>query len=268
MEFLRTLSNSFKSSSIYVEATDSSLEIWCVPTASPRTPEFESAVLARFSLSFHRHPERRLDPGFYRFSRGRLVSAERPRRLPDAPLTNCELLGSLEPLVRDIKEGTAGETVGLLPSAIQWGSPSAVTILAIPQKRHQLGAALPVSWFALGLLLGAKEFRVGTDDNLVQLDFSSSSLSGSVWSQPSMHPLAFFRPRPLSECGPVTSSVKDPDGHVMLSSASGKTITVSGEQFDILQRYGKSGWSLSSGETMALLSRRDVSVALSTLATL
>jgi hypothetical protein len=138
-------------------------------------------------------------------------------------------------------------------------------MLSIPQKRHQLGAALPTTWFALAASLGAKEFRVGTDDNLVQLDFSSSSVSGSIWSQPSMHPIAFFRPRPLVECGPLTSSVVDPEGRVLLSGASGKCVTVSDEQYRNVQRYGKSGWSLSAGDSMAVLSRRDVSVALSTL---
>jgi hypothetical protein len=169
--------------------------------------------------------------------------------------------------MKDVQLGRAGDALGLLPGAIQWGTPSAVTILSLAKKRHQLGAALPVDWFRLAAELGAKDFSVGTDDGLVQLEFSGSSVKGAIWSQPMLHPLAFFRPRSISECGPLTDSVKDPDGHVLLSGASGHSVTVSSEQYDSLQRYGKSGWSLSAGSDMALLSRQDVSVALSTLVT-
>ena len=265
MEFLRTLSSEFKSSNIFVEATESSLEVWCLPVATPRTPEFEQAVFGKFSFLYKRHPERKMEPGFYRFSRNRLVLCDRPRRVANPSLSNCEILGTLDPLMKDIADGLAGEVVGLLPNAIQWGSPSSVTMLTISQQRRQLGAALPTAWFALAASLGGKEFKVGTDDNLVQLDFSSGSISGSIWSQPSVHPLAFFRPRPLTECGPVTSFVVDPEGRVLLSGTSGKCVTVSEEQYRSVQRYGKSGWSLSAGDSMAVLSRRDVSVALSTL---
>jgi hypothetical protein len=188
-----------------------------------------------------------------------------PNRLPQRPLANAESLGTLTPLLKVLDDSFVPSALGVTHDHVTAGDPTIVCMFDLPQRRRQLSSSIPTRWVRLAKTLAVSSFALASDDGLVQLEIKGDDVQGSVWGLPPVTPLSIFEPRRMDEKGSVNSVLNDPEGGWVLSTRSWSSKTLTQGQYDVLSRFGKSGWSMAAEEHSVQLSRPGVQVVLAAL---
>lgn len=225
---------------------------------------------AIFEFKNNRLLSKRTPDGAYQvLAKGGKLSTKKldnlPNRLPSRPLSNAESLGTLTPLLKVLDDSFVPSALGVTRDHVTAGDPTLVCMFDLPQKRRQLSSSIPTKWVRLAKSLAVSSFALASDDGLVQLEINGDDVQGAVWSTPPVTPLSIFEPRRMDEKGSVSSVLSDPEGGWVLSTRSWSSKTLTQGQYEILTRFGKSGWSMAAEEHSVQLTRPGVQVVLAAL---